>query len=75
MELQGDRANTENEQDPSPVPIAKSIDTCTVELRFPKPPWETKIGSRNREARNIKDKITVKQVQEKQKFGSSNQGF
>ena len=37
-----------------------------MKLRFLEPPRETKIGSRNREVRNIGSKIAVKQVQEKQ---------
>ena len=37
----------------------------TVELRFIEPPREAKIGSTNREARNIEGKITVKQMQGK----------
>ena len=48
----------------------------TVELRFLEPPRETKIGSRNRELRNIGGKITVKTSPRETTFGQSrNRGF
>ena len=51
-----------------------SLIPCTAELRFLDPPWETKIGSRNRELRNIGSKITVKTSPRETTFGSRNRG-
>ena len=46
-----------------------------MELRFLEPPRETKIGSRNRELRNIGGKIIVKTSPRKTTFGSRNRFF
>ena len=42
--------------------------TNTVEFRFLEPPRETKVGSRNQEFKIPGDKITVKQIQGKQRM-------
>ena len=46
-----------------------------MELRFLEPARETRIGSRNREVRNIGGKITLKQVQGKQLLVQVIRGF
>ena len=45
--------------------MKETFQPCVIQWNL-EPPRETKIGSRNREIRNIGDKITVKQVQGRQ---------
>ena len=51
--------------------IHNAHEHITVESRFPKPPGETQIGSRNRRVREIGGKITVFDRREGTTFGSS----